>query len=166
MNCCRCCSWPPYENCMHASKYPCGLCIWSFIEEAFDASRSFIDATPSKPIVNQVSKGSVQRVAMSTSAVPPFRSLVQTPTFSVSPSSFSLSRYRSEHHHHHRSGILGKNHRLSQSNVHKINVLSSLRSITEDPLKDPRSREWPCSTTAIVLPRTSSLKRRYSPSLS
>ena len=35
---------------------------------------------------------SVQGVAMSTAAVTPFRSFVQTPIFSVSPSSFSLQR--------------------------------------------------------------------------
>ena len=34
----------------------------------------------------------VQGVAMSTAAVTPFRSFVQTPIFSVSPSSFSLQR--------------------------------------------------------------------------
>ena len=34
----------------------------------------------------------VQGVAMSTAAVTPFRSFVQTPVFSVSPSSFSLQR--------------------------------------------------------------------------
>ena len=34
----------------------------------------------------------VQGAAMSTAAVMPFRSFVQTPIFSVSPSSFSLQR--------------------------------------------------------------------------
>ena len=41
---------------------PCSLhghSSWSFIAETFDASRSFIDASPSKPIAYQVSKGSV-----------------------------------------------------------------------------------------------------------
>ena len=38
---------------------------------------------------------------MSTSAATPFRSFVQTPIFSVSLSSFSLSRYSSKQHHHH-----------------------------------------------------------------
>ena len=42
----------------------------------------------------------VQGVAMSTSAVSPFRSFVQTPIFSVSPSSFSSSSYSNKHHHH------------------------------------------------------------------
>ena len=36
----------------------------------------------------------VQGVAVSTSAVTPFRSFVQTPTFSVSPSSFGLQLQR------------------------------------------------------------------------
>ena len=36
---------------------------------------------------------------MSTSAITPFRSFVQTPIFSVSPSSFSLSQYSDKHHH-------------------------------------------------------------------
>ena len=36
---------------------------------------------------------------MSTAAVTPFRSFVQTPIFSVSPSSFSLSQYSDKHHH-------------------------------------------------------------------
>ena len=38
---------------------------------------------------------------MSTAAVTPFRSFVQTPIFSVSPSSFRVSStYSSKHHHH------------------------------------------------------------------
>ena len=42
----------------------------------------------------------VQGVAMSTSAATPFRSIVQTTIFSVSPSSLVSSKYSTKHHHH------------------------------------------------------------------
>ena len=42
----------------------------------------------------------VQGVALSTTAVMPFRFFAQTPFFSVSPSSFSLSPIWKYHHHH------------------------------------------------------------------